>query len=438
MSAHVQASGKGFVAAAAPRNPWKEICAASIGNALEFYDLVIYGYFAVVISKQFFPAADPTTSLLLTVGTFGISFVMRPFGAIVLGSYADRAGRKASLTLSITIIIVGTAMLVFAPTYAQIGIASPLFVLVARLLQGFSTGGEFGASTAFMVEYAAAPRRGFFASWQASTQGLATVLAAGVATLLSYTLTDAQLSAWGWRAAFGVGLLGGPVGLYIRSRIEETPEFKQAAAVKLEKSPLRVMLRRDGMNLLLGIGVVAGVTAFNYVHKVYMPTYAVTQLHIPATSSFIGAFVTGVILFVTGPMFGALSDRYGRFRVLSIALPSVCITTYPLFLALNMWPTLTTLIAVQALVGLLIAACLGPIPAMLADIFPIGTRGTGLAVSYNVSVTLFGGFAPLIVTSMIAATADKMAPAFYVMATGLISIVAVLVLARRMAHRAAS
>jgi MHS family proline/betaine transporter-like MFS transporter len=435
MSAQLQSSGS-ILPAVAPRNPWKEVCAASIGNALEFYDLVIYGYFAVVISKLFFPAADEVTSLLLTVGTFGISFLMRPFGAIVLGSYADRAGRKASLTLSIMIIMLGTAMLVFAPTYAQIGIASPLIVLVARLLQGFSTGGEFGASTAFMVEYADAPRRGYFASWQASTQGLATVLAAGVAALLSYMLTEHQLSDWGWRLAFGVGLLGGPVGLYIRSQIEETPEFRKAAAVKLEKSPLRVVLARDGMNLLLGIGVVAGVTAFNYVHKVYMPTYALTQLHLPATSSFIGAVVTGVILTVTGPMFGALSDRYGRFRVLSLALPTVCLTTYPLFLMLNTWPTVTTLIAVQAVVGLQIAACLGPIPALLADIFPIGTRGTGLAVSYNVSVTLFGGFAPLIVTSMIAATADKMAPSFYVMATSIISIVAVLALGRRMAHRA--
>jgi MHS family proline/betaine transporter-like MFS transporter len=437
MSAQLQSSDQG-VPVAATRNPWKEVCAASVGNALEFYDLVIYGYFAVVISKLFFPAADEVTSLLFSVGTFGISFIMRPFGAIVLGSYADRAGRKASLTLSIMIIMLGTAIIVFAPTYSQIGIASPLIIIVARLMQGFSTGGEFGASTAFMVEYADPKRRGYFASWQSSTQGLATVLAAGVAALLSYTLTDAQLNDWGWRVAFGVGLLGGPVGLYIRSQIDETPEFKKAAAIKPEKSPLRVVLVRDRMNLLLGIGVVAGVTAFNYVHKVYMPTYALRQLHIPATSSFIGAVVTGVVLLITAPMFGALSDRYGRFRVLSIAMPLVCLTSYPLFLMLNTWPTVTTLIVVQGLVGLMIAASLGPIPAMLAEIFPTSTRGTGLAVSYNFSVTLFGGFAPLIVTWMIAATDNNMAPSFYVMATSIISIIAVLALGRRMARRAAS
>lgn len=417
--------------------PWKEVCAASFGNALEFYDLVIYAYFAVVLSKLFFPTANETISLMLAFANFGISFVMRPFGAIVLGSYADRAGRKASLTLSIALIVLGTAMLVFAPTYAQIGIASPLMVLVARLLQGFSTGGEFGSSTAFLVEYATAGRRGYYASWQASTQGLATVLAAGIAALLSYTLTPDQLSAWGWRVAFGVGLLMAPLGLYIRSQIDETPEFKKAAA-KLEKSPLRAVFRRDGVQLLLGIGIVAGNTAFNYVHKTYMPAYAMTQLHFPAASSLVGAFVAGLAAMVTGPMFGALSDRYGRFRVLSIALPSVCLTTYPLFLMLNTWPTLTTLIAVQALVGLQIAACLGPISALLAEIFPTSTRGIGLALSYNVSVTLFGGFSPLIVTSMIAATGNKMAPSFYVMATSIISILAMLALAHRTMQRAAA
>ncbi|MFZ6644696.1 MFS transporter [Undibacterium sp. TJN25] len=433
MSAQLQSLDASIsLTAAAPRHPWKEICAASIGNALEFYDLLIYGYFAVVIGKLFFPVENETTSLLLSVGTFGISFVMRPLGAIVLGSYADRAGRKPSLTLSISIMMLGTAMIAFAPTYSQIGIASPLIIIVARMLQGFSTGGEFGAATAFMVEHADGKRRGFFASWQLSTQGLATVLAAGISALLSYALTDSQLNDWGWRVAFGFGLLVGPVGLYIRNQIDETPEFQKTKTRKLENSPLRVVLARDGINLLLGIGVVSGATAFNYVHKLYMPTYALKQLHIPATSSFLGAMMTGVILMLSAPLFGMLSDRYGRFKVLSIALLLVGCTSYPLFLILNTWPTFTTLIAVQCLVGLLIAACLGPIPAMLSDIFPTSTRGTGLALSYNFSVTLFGGFAPLLVTWMIAATESKLAPSFYVIGTSIISVTAVLILGQRM------
>lgn len=414
------------------RGPWKEIVAASIGNALEFYDLLIYGYFAVVIGKLFFPSDNETTSLLLAVGSFGISFLMRPLGAMVLGSYADRAGRKASLTMSILIMMIGTAMITFTPSYEQIGLAAPLIIIVARMLQGFSTGGEFGAATAFMVEHADAKRRGFFASWQLSTQGLATILAAGVSALLSYLLTDVQLNDWGWRVAFGIGLLIGPVGFYIRSQIDETPDFQKVAADVPKRTPLRDVLIKGHVSLLLAIGVVAGATAFNYVHKLYMPTYALKQLHIAATSSYMGALVTGVTLMIMAPVFGGMSDRHGRFRVISIALLLTGLSSYPMFVLLNAFPSVTTLLLVQAVVGVLIAATLGPIPAMLADIFPTTIRGTGLALSYNFSVTLFGGFAPLIVTWMIEATGSKLAPSFYVMGTVLISVIAVIALGRRM------
>ena len=417
---------------AAPKNPWREICAASIGNALEFYDLLIYGYFAIVIGKLFFPVDDPTTSLLLSVASFGISFVTRPFGAIVLGSYADKAGRKASLTLSIALMMLGTAMIALAPTYAQIGIAAPIIVVAARMIQGFSTGGEFGAATAFMVEHAGARRRGFFASWQMSTQGLATVLAAGISALLSWGLTDVQISSWGWRLAFAIGLLIGPVGLYIRRNIDETADFKKLALAQKAKSPLREVFVLDGRNMFLGAGVVAAATAFNYVHKLYMPTFAIKQLHLPATSSFLSAVVTGVMLMIAAPIVGAMSDHYGRHKVMGIALGLIAVTTYPLFFLLTSWPTVGMLMFVQALVGLLLAAALGPVPALLADIFPTKTRGTGLALSYNFSVTVFGGFAPLIVTLLIEKLHNKMAPSFYVMATAAISIVALISLARRM------
>ncbi|ETK16197.1 major facilitator superfamily protein [Pseudomonas sp. FH4] len=394
--------------------------------------MLIYGYFAVVISKQFFPSDNETTSLLLAVGSFGISFLMRPLGAIVLGSYTDRAGRKASLTMSIMIMLIGTAMITFAPTYEQIGLAAPLLIIVARMLQGFSTGGEFGAATAFMVEHADAKRRGFFASWQLSTQGLATVLAAGVSAILSYALSDVQLNDWGWRVAFGFGLLIGPVGFYIRTQIDETPDFKKTVASTVVRTPLRDVLIKGHVSLLLAIGVVAGATAFNYVHKLYMPIYALKQLNITATSSYLGALMTGITLMLMAPIFGGLSDRHGRFRVLTIALLITGFSSYPMFVLLNTFPSFTTLLIVQAIVGVLIAACLGPIPAMLADIFPTSIRGTGLALSYNFSVTLFGGFAPLIVTWMIDATGSKLAPSFYVMATILISVLAIVCLGRRM------
>ncbi|MBW7967876.1 MFS transporter [Bradyrhizobium sp. BR 10289] len=413
------------------RGPWKELFAASIGNALEFYDLLIYGYFSVVIGKLFFPAADSATSLLLSVGTFGISYLARPFGAIVLGAYTDRAGRKASLTLSISIMMIGTAIITFAPTYAQVGIVSPLIVITARLLQGFSTGGEFGAATAFMVEHSSPGRRGFFASWQSSTQGLATVVAAGVSALLSAMLTEGQLTDWGWRLAFGFGLMIGPVGMYIRNQIDETPEFREVAAARETRTPLRDLIAGDSSGLLLGICIIAGITGFNYVHKLYMPTYSTTQLQIPQTSSFVGAMITGLTLMIAAPIFGGLSDRFGRVRILAIALAAAGATSYPLFWVLNAFPSAGTLLGVQAVVGLLIAASLGPAPALLSEIFPTKIRGSGLAVSYNVSVTLFGGFAPLIVTALISVTGNKMAPSFYVIATSVLSLIAISCLSRR-------
>jgi MHS family proline/betaine transporter-like MFS transporter len=187
----------------------------------------------------------------------------------------------------------------------------------------------------------------------------------------------------------------------------------------------------DRVRLLLAIGVVAAATAFNYVHKLYMPTYATRQLHIPATSSFLGAVVTGAIIMLAAPVVGSLSDRHGRFRVMLWSLLCIALSSYPLFLILTRWPSVVSLVLVQALVGFLIAASLGALPALLADIFPTSSRGTGLALSYNFSVTLFGGFAPLIVTWLITTSGSKLAPSFYVISTALLSIGAVLALARR-------
>jgi MHS family proline/betaine transporter-like MFS transporter len=184
---------------------WRLVMAASIGNALEWFDLVVYGFFAVIIARLFFPAGNDTVSLLLTLGTFGVSFFMRPLGAIVLGTYADRAGRKAALTLSILLMMIGTLVIVLLPTYASIGMAAPLILVAARLVQGFSAGGEFGSATAFLAEHEPA-RRGFFASWQVASQGLTTLLAAGFGAVLTHQLTPQQLDAWGWRVPFLFGL----------------------------------------------------------------------------------------------------------------------------------------------------------------------------------------------------------------------------------------
>ena len=220
---------------------WRIVAAASIGNALEWFDLLVYGYLAVTLSRLFFPSNDENASLLLTLGTFGVSYLVRPIGALVLGAYADRAGRKASLLASIQLMMIGTLLMAVLPTYGSIGMLAPVGVLVARLMQGFSIGGEFGSGTSFLVEHGP-ERKGFFGSFQWAGQGLAAVLASAFGIGLATALTRDQLEAWGWRLPYLFGLLVGPIGFYIRRHIEETPEF---VAAPNSPTPLRELLTRQ-------------------------------------------------------------------------------------------------------------------------------------------------------------------------------------------------
>ena len=227
------------------------IVAATIGNILEWFDFLVYGFFAATLAEVFFPTGNPTVSLMITFGTFGLSYVVRPLGAIAIGTYTDRHGRKAGLTLSIALMMIGTMMMLVTPGYATIGMAAPVIITLARLLQGFSVGGEFGSSVAFLVEHAG-DRRGFSASWQWSSTGVISVIVALFGLTLTTLLTHQQLVDWGWRVPYVFGLLVGPVGLYIRSRMVETPEF--LAAVKPPALPISELLRRHPIPVLLALG----------------------------------------------------------------------------------------------------------------------------------------------------------------------------------------
>jgi MFS transporter, MHS family, proline/betaine transporter len=395
------------------------IMAASIGNALEWFDILIYGFFASTIAKTFFPAANSTVSLLVTLGTFGISYLVRPVGALVLGSYADRHGRKASMMASIVMMMLGTAMIALMPGYATIGVAAPIAVVCARLIQGFSAGGEFGSTTAFMVEQAP-ERKGFIASFQFASQGLSYLLAAGFGVILTNTLDTASLESWGWRLPFLFGILIGPVGLYLRKHVHEGQSFQE---VKPEASPVSTVFARQKGRMLLAIGTLVLSTGTSYV-ILYIPTYAVRQLHLPESFGFMAAMLTGAILTFVTPFVGHLSDRVGRVRMMSWAGIVFTLTIYPVFKALGEHAGLAALMAMMAWVGLLKAVYFGALPALMAETFPVETRATGMAISYNIGVTIFGGFAPLIVASLIQATGSKLAPAFYLMLLGVISLVA--------------
>jgi MHS family proline/betaine transporter-like MFS transporter len=396
---------------------YKLIVATSIGNALEFYDLVVYGYFASTLSKLFFPTTDKTVSLLLTLGTFALSYLARPVGAFVLGSYSDRRGRKASLTLSIAMMTLGTGMVALMPSYAAIGVLAPIGIFASRLLQGFSAGGEFGSSTAFLTEHAPA-RSGFMASWQFASQGASVLVASAFGAVLTSTLTPAQLEGWGWRIPFLFGLLIGPVGMYIRRHVDETPEFERT---ERSASPIREVLATQKERLLVSIGSLVLTTTANYM-LLYMPTYASRQLGLAPSYGFIATLAAGFIVMVLTPMVGNWSDKVGRTRIMLGAGSLFFVTIYPAFMFMNAHPSLLTLLAAVIWVAILKAIYFAPIPALMSDLFPVRTRTTGMAVGYNLGTTIFGGFTPLAVASLIAATGNNLAPGFYLMLAAIVSL----------------
>jgi MHS family proline/betaine transporter-like MFS transporter len=410
--------------------PWRAVVSASIGNALEWFDLVVYGFFAVTIAKLFFPAGDDTVSLLLTLGTFGVSFFMRPLGAIVLGAYADRVGRKAALTLSILLMMSGTLIIAVLPTYASIGLAAPIILVFARLLQGFSAGGEFGSATAFLAEHVP-QRRGFFSSWQVGSQGLTTLLAALFGVLLTGQLSAEQLSSWGWRVPFVFGLLIGPVAYYIRRRVDESPEFLAATATR---TPLADTFSSQKERLLIGVGLVILATVSSYL-VLFMPTYGIKQLGLPPSSAFAAILLTGLIQIVFSPVVGHLSDRHGRTGIMLVCATLILVLIYPAFAFLVAYPTFGSLLIVQIVFGFLMTGYFAALPALLAEMFPVQTRTTGLSLSYNIAVTLFGGFGPFIIAWLIRASGTKVAPSFYMIFAALISLAALIAARKRLGFR---
>jgi MFS transporter, MHS family, proline/betaine transporter len=400
------------------------IVATSIGNALEWFDFAAYGFFAVTLSKLFFPSHDATVSLLMTFGTFGLSYVFRPVGALILGRYGDRRGRKAALLASLALTTAGTLICALIPTYASIGIAAPIGLMAARILISFSTGGEFGSGTALMIEQKS-KRKAFLGSWQFSSQGMSTVLASFAGLALSTMLTPAQIESWGWRAPFIFGLLVAPVGLYIRRHIDDT---LPASAQSTHKSaPIRDLLAHNKGRIFLAAGIMAVSTAASYLMILYMPTYAVKQLHLPASTGFAATVVTGTILMLFTPLMGHLADKFGRSRMMVISASITVVTIYPCFAWLFSNPSISVLMAIMVLAGILKAIYFGPLAAVLSSLFPTSVRSTGLGFTYNVGVMLFGGFTPWLVTAMIGATHNPLSPAFYLMACAVLSLACIAV-----------
>ena len=406
---------------AAKPNLHKTLFATCIGNALEWFDIAVYGFFASYIAHAFFPTSDPSVSMLLTFGSFGVSFLIRPLGAIVLGNYADRHGRKKALLLSINLMMLGGAVITFMPSYSSIGLMAPLLILLARLVQGFSAGGEFGSSTAFLVEHFP-ERKAFIASWQFATQGASTLMASAFGLGLTQILSESQIQDWGWRIPFAFGLLIGPLGIYIRRHVHEPASFAEHKPVA---APLKSLFGRQKELMLLAIGLMVISTAVNYMLN-YVPTYATKNLHLSGSVAFTATLLAGVILTVVTPIMGLWAERVGRVPLMWGSLILLIVTIYPAFKLVVDHTTPTTLILLVCWMALLKSIYFSTVPSVMADLFPMGTRASGMAISYNVAVTVFGGFAPLICTLLISVTGTSLAPGYYLMAMSVLSGLALL------------
>ncbi|VTU29778.1 Proline porter II [Variovorax sp. PBS-H4] len=421
LKAHGAAKG-----GATPMSRRKTIVATTIGNGLEFFDFTIYGFLALVIGKLFFPTFDSYGQLLLTVGSFGVGFIMRPLGGIVIGAYADRAGRKKAMTLTIFLMALGCAMIALAPTYAQIGVAAPILIVLARLLQGFSAGGEVGASTTLLVEHATPANRGYMASWQFASQGLGILLGAAVAGGLTAALGPQGMEAWGWRVPFFIGMLIAPVGMYIRRHLDESLETAGAPPAPEQRSSIAEVCSEHGRTVLAAILSVLGGTAAAYVVTFYMPTYAVRELGLPPTVALFGAVLTGLLSFVLAPLVGVASDRVGRKPLIVWGRVAMALLIYPAFWWLNASPTAAVLFIVVGVLSTALVVQTVPAITMLPEMFPKHVRASGMSLVYSVGVALFGGFSPFVSTWLVGASGNKLAPAWYLLGMTLVSLLGLL------------
>jgi len=409
------------VTKSAPARSRDAVIAGVIGNTLEWYDFAVYGYFVSTISKLFFPSSDPIASMLATYAVFGVGFVMRPVGSVLFGIYGDRQGRRKALSAVIFLMAISTLAIGLLPTYDQVGDLAPMLLVVARLVQGLSAGGEWGGSTAYIVEYAPDGQRGFIGSWQQFSVGGGFLLGSLSGTILSFTLSPEALASWGWRVPFLLGIAVGGIGAYLRWRLADTPKYTEIEQNRaLAQAPLVEAFRQYPRETLTAFGITLHNTVAYYISLVYMTGYLINIGGLSQPSAQLIGTICLAIFIVLIPFAGMLSDRIGRRPQLMISCVGFALLGYPFFLLGSSGRASEAFLA-QLLMVALLSLYAGCCPAAYAELFPTRVRYTALSIGYNVAVAIFGGFAPFIATWLIKQTGDPLAPAFYVIAAAVIT-----------------
>lgn len=399
--------------------------ASAIGHFVEWFDFAVYAYTAPVLAKLFFPAADPATALLATFAVYAVGFVARPLGAFVLGSLGDRIGRKRVLSTVILLMGVSTALIGLLPTYQQIGLLAPLLLIVLRMLQGLSAAGETIGSNSFVAEHSPISGRGFNVGMVYTWSNLPPVVAALLVLALTQMLTASDYEAWGWRIPF---LLGAPlaiVGLYIRSKMEETPAFAAIEAAKrVESAPIRTVFRAQWRAMLTCFSIAAVASLGYYSLTGYFYSYLTVTVGLSAPEALLSNSIALLITFVTVPLSAKLSDHIGRRRTLILAGVMGAVVAVPAYV-LASTGTLETAIASQALLALALGMFFGPAGPAFVELFPARTRYTGASISYNLAFTIFGGTAPLLAVWLVEQFGSKIAPAWYVVAVNVLALLVI-------------
>ncbi|MFB9738163.1 MFS transporter [Streptomyces thermocoprophilus] len=409
----------------------RAVKAAALGNAMEWFDFGVYSYIAVTLGKVFFPSGNPTAQLLSTFGAFAAAFLVRPIGGMVFGPLGDRVGRQKILALTMIMMAAGTFAIGLIPSYAAIGVGAPLLLLAARLVQGFSTGGEYAGASTFIAEYAPDKRRGFLGSWLEFGTLAGYIGGAGLVTLMTALLSDDAMLSWGWRVPFLIAGPMGIIGLYLRMRLEETPAFaaeaakaEASAAERRAKVPLREMIVGQWKALLLCVALVLVFNVTDYMLLSYMPSYLTSELKYDETHGLLVVLGVMALMMIVQPFAGALTDRVGRRPVIAAGCAGFLLLSVPALLLIRDGSLVAVALGMGAL-GLLLVCFTAAMPAALPALFPTRVRYGSLSIGFNVSVSLFGGTTPLVVTALIGATGNMMMPAYYMMAAAVVGGVAV-------------